>query len=60
MPAGTIAFTTLASSAVGGSDESMFFTTTTGSNLLQTGMNVLAVEIHQSAVTAPISASTWN
>ncbi|MBX7104885.1 MAG: metallophosphoesterase [Gemmataceae bacterium] len=50
MPAGTITATTLASAAVSGADESTFFSASLNPSLLQTGTNVIAVEIHQAAV----------
>jgi hypothetical protein len=49
MPGGTIAYTTLASSTVGGSDELAFFQTDLDPALLRAGTNVLAVEIHQAS-----------
>ncbi len=49
LPAGDITFSTLASTAVGGADESRYFTNTLSSGLLRSGLNVVAVEIHQSA-----------
>jgi len=49
MPAGTIAWNTLAPAAVGGADESTFYSTTFSAGLIVPGRNVLAVEIHQSA-----------
>ncbi|MEK6323685.1 MAG: fibronectin type III domain-containing protein [Acidobacteriota bacterium] len=52
MPSGTVTHTTLASLAIGGSDESTFFQTTISPSLLVSGMNVLAVEIHQANVTS--------
>jgi hypothetical protein len=52
MPAGTITYTTLASSAVGGADESRQFRFSLPKNVLQIGKNVLAVEVHQDAQTS--------
>ncbi len=52
MPAGTVSWNTLASSSIGAPAESTFYTTTLGSNLLVAGRNVLAVEVHQGAVTS--------
>lgn len=43
-----ITFVTLASSAIGGADESTFYPFTLDPGLLTTGENTLAVEIHQS------------
>jgi hypothetical protein len=51
MPAGTITSSTLASSAVGGADETTFVPFVFDPALLQTGTNHLAVELHQSAIT---------
>ncbi|PYK96206.1 MAG: hypothetical protein DME19_20485 [Verrucomicrobia bacterium] len=48
MPTGTITYTTLASSTIGGTDEQTFFPSTVA-NLLLNGNNLLAVEIHQAA-----------
>ena len=42
-----IYYDTLASSAIGGSEESTFFEFSVDGNLLQVGNNVVAVEIHQ-------------
>jgi hypothetical protein len=50
MPAGTIAATTLASAALGGSDETAFVTAAVNPGLLVAGTNVLAIEIHQAGV----------
>ncbi len=47
MPAGAIAHTTLASSAIGGTAESTFYSTTVNPALLVAGGNVLAAEVHQ-------------
>jgi hypothetical protein len=49
MPAGTVTLTTLASSAVGGADETTYFEFDVSPSQLVGGTNVLAVEIHQSA-----------
>ncbi len=49
MPAGSVTYTTLASSAVGGTDETTFYSPAALlANTLVDGANVLAVEIHQS------------
>ncbi len=48
MPAGTISYTTLASSAVAGADESTFFQSSIPLTHLLQGANVVAVELHQS------------
>ena len=42
-----IAFDTLASSVVSGTDESRFYSFLAGAELLTNGLNVLAIEIHQ-------------
>ena len=53
MPAGAISFTTPASTAVSGADESTtFYTTTVSPSVLQAGTNVVAVEIHQANATS--------
>ena len=60
MPTGTITYTTLASTTVGGTDESTFFPGTINPALLVAGTNVIAVEIHQSDVTSSdISFNLW-
>ena len=52
MPTGTIGFSTPASVAIGGADESTFVQTTLSPSLLVNGTNVLAVELHQSGGTS--------
>lgn len=52
MPAGSIDYSTPASLSVSGADESTFQTFTLPTTLLQTGINTIAVEIHQSAATS--------
>ncbi len=52
MPAGTITFTTLASAGIGGAEESTFYQIGVNPALLQAGTNLLAVEVHQAAVTS--------
>ena len=47
MPEGSIAFSTFASSVVGGADETTFYEQTVDPSLLVDGANVLAVRIHQ-------------
>ncbi len=47
MPGGTITFSTRASSTIGGSAEDAFTTFVIPTGVLQTGTNVIAVEIHQ-------------
>lgn len=49
MPAGTVTSSTLASTAVGGTDESAYFQTNVSPSQLVAGTNVLAVELHQIA-----------
>ena len=48
MPAGTVNYNTLATAAVNGSDETTYYRVKTA-NLLKTGTNVIAVELHQNA-----------
>ena len=50
MPAGTVDFNTLASQAVAGSEENQFFSFKIGSEGLQNGNNVFAVEVHQATL----------
>jgi hypothetical protein len=52
MPAGAIAYDTLATQAVGGSDESAYFASALSPSLLLAGTNVLAVEVHQARGTS--------
>ena len=52
MPAGTVTYTTPASTAVGGADEQQFYTSTVDSSALVVGSNVIAVELHQSGGTS--------
>lgn len=52
LPTGTIAYTTLASSAAGGADESAFFEAELDPAWLTEGTNVVAVEIHQASRTS--------
>lgn len=52
MPGGTITYETYASTTVGGTSESTFYTTAIDPGLLVTGPNVIAVEIHQSDPTS--------
>jgi len=49
MPNGAVNYLTMASTTVGGADESRFYPTNISSALLRTGTNVIAVELHQSA-----------
>ncbi len=52
MSAGDVNYTTLASVTVGGADETTFFAYTIPATALVAGDNVLAVEVHQAAVTS--------
>jgi len=52
MPTGTISFSSLASTAMSGTDESTFFEFTIDKTYLLNGTNVIAVEIHQSGATS--------
>ena len=47
MPGGAIAYNTFASVAIGGADESAFYSVSMSPALLVAGPNVLAVEVHQ-------------
>jgi len=47
MPAGPVAYGTLATTAIGGADESTFYTASIDPALLHDGSNLLAVEVHQ-------------
>lgn len=52
MPTGTVGFSTPATVAIAGADESTFVQTTLSPSVLLTGTNVLAVELHQSGGTS--------
>jgi secreted PhoX family phosphatase len=52
MPAGPITYNTLASSTVGGSDENAYFRVGVPATALINGLNLLAVSVHQDAVTS--------
>ena len=53
MPTGSVSYTTVASAAISGSDETTFVSPpATLANTLVNGTNVLAVEIHQSGATS--------
>lgn len=52
LPSGTISYTTLASAAIGGADESAWQEAPIDPALLVSGTNVVAVELHQSGVTS--------
>ncbi|MBK7997666.1 MAG: hypothetical protein IPK15_02740 [Verrucomicrobia bacterium] len=52
MPTGTVTFNTLSPVGVAGADESTYFTTNISPALLIEGLNVLAVELHQSSGTS--------
>lgn len=52
MPAGTISYTTIASTAIGAPQESTFYQTTVAVTNLVAGINVLGVEIHQANLTS--------
>ncbi len=49
MPAGTITYTTLASASVGGADETTYFNYVIPKSVLDSGINVVAVEVHQNS-----------
>lgn len=52
MPTGTVTFNTLSPVAIAGMDESTYFTTNVSPAHLAGGLNVLAVELHQSSGTS--------
>ncbi len=52
MPTGNISYTTSASAAIEGPDESLWATLTLNSTLFVQGNNVMAVEIHQRSITS--------
>lgn len=52
LPAGDILFSTLASTAIGGTNESQFITGAIDPLLLRAGTNVIAVEIHQNSASS--------
>lgn len=52
MPDGDITYETLATNYAGGSDESTYFEYTPDELFLQSGKNIIAVEIHQSGATS--------
>ena len=52
MPLNVATFNTLASTAVGGTDELKYYPTNTSAALLREGANVLAVELHQTLNTS--------
>jgi hypothetical protein len=52
MPTGAVTWTTLASSAIGGTDEQVFNEIQINPSLLHNGTNTIAVEIHQSNATS--------
>ncbi|MEM7392029.1 MAG: hypothetical protein AAF492_06730, partial [Verrucomicrobiota bacterium] len=47
MTNGVITYTNFSLATAGGADEMLFFSTNTGSSLVQDGSNVIAVEVHQ-------------
>jgi tartrate-resistant acid phosphatase type 5 len=52
LPSSSIISTTLATTAVGGSDEQTFFSASIAASALISGVNIIAVEVHQAAVTS--------
>ena len=52
LPAGTISYTTLATTAIGNADESAWQLAPVDPSLLVAGTNTIAVEIHQQSVTS--------
>lgn len=57
MPAGTIGYTSTASTAVGGTDETATYTFSIPSNALVQGNNLIAVEIHQHGTYGSINST---
>ena len=53
MPAGAVAFGTLASAPLSGSSQTQFITSAISPSVLVSGTNIIAVEIHQDSVTTP-------
>ncbi|HWN96077.1 MAG TPA: PA14 domain-containing protein, partial [Methylomirabilota bacterium] len=53
MPAGPVAFSTVASSSVSGSGQTQFITRALSPSALVNGTNVIAVEIHQDTASTP-------
>ncbi|WP_417611863.1 alkaline phosphatase PhoX [Owenweeksia hongkongensis] len=51
MPSGNVAYSTAALATVGGADESTYYRNVTA-NLLQNGLNVIAVELHQATASS--------
>lgn len=49
MPTGTVSYLTLAASAVSGTDENTYFTTTLSPSFLHAGTNLIAIEVHQNS-----------
>jgi len=56
MPAGPVTYTTFASTVIGGADENTWYSTSLSPQSFQEGLNVFAVEIHQSDLT---SSDIW-
>ena len=52
MPAGTVTYTTRATTAIGGADESAWLQAPIDPSLLVAGTNVIAVELHQQSPTS--------
>ncbi len=52
LPTGTISYSTLATTAIGGIDETTWLQTALSKSLLVNGTNVIAVEIHQQAASS--------
>lgn len=52
LPDGDILYNTHADAAIGGSDESTYYSFKTGKEFLQNGVNVIAVELHQANATS--------
>jgi hypothetical protein len=52
MPTGTVSYSTLATAAISGADEYTWISTTVPTTALVTGNNIIAVEMHQNAITS--------
>src|SRR5206468_1395551 len=52
MPTGAVTYTTFASTVIGGADENTWYSTNLSPRSFQEGVNVFAVEVHQSDLTS--------
>ncbi|HWN94585.1 MAG TPA: PA14 domain-containing protein, partial [Methylomirabilota bacterium] len=53
MPAGAVSFTSVASSAITGANQTQFISKTLSPSALMTGTNIIAVELHQDSPSTP-------